>query len=280
MEQFRRKIMDALSLPFGLTSNSNIENSEKTSFFERLSAGIRHVADRIQKFVLSIVWGLAEIKDDPDALSKVIRGAGYLLLGAATLSGISYLPKLNTRLDHAVGLIDFAQVLSDFKFYFSGEFLQSNPLINLGRAAFVVANVGGAFLWLQELGVKCAFIAKTIGQTRVFNFLTKVPLGMIVTGAVGFGFAFFGADAIRRLVKNWNSTEENANVVRRQAWIDLAWCTAEVFGKCLIIGGLTASLPIVALGLVSVGLGLAAFLHSKVYSNQLKSSDKTPEVSQ
>lgn len=264
----------------GSIINDKIENLEKTPFFECLSAGIRHVADRIQKFVLSTVWALAEIKDDPDALSKVIRGVGYLLLGAATFRGVSFLPKLDTRLNNAVGLIDFAQILSDFKFYFSGEFLQCNPLINLGRAAFVVANVGGAFLWLQELGVKCTFIAKVIGQSRFFNVLTKVPLGMVVNGAIGCGFAFFGADAIRRLVKNWNCTEENANIVRRQAWIDLAWCTAEVFGKCLIIGGLTASLPIVALGLVSVGLGLAAFLHSRVYSDQLKSSEKTPEVSQ
>lgn len=248
-----------------------------------IDGGVQKLAGSVYSVAVNTLNVVAEVVEDPDALAKVFRGAGYVLYGLKEC-GVVVLTVFETRATEVVSLIDLVQIFGDLKYFATCGWRETEdkesdgvPYI-LGRVALAAADVGGVVLWVQEIGFDLASIAaKAIGRGRVFVFIMKVPLGTIITAFVGFGFAFLGADAIRKLWLARNQDDPDVNIRRVNALIDLGTSAIEVAGKVLVIAIAVSIVPatpvvcvvIAVLGVAAAGFGLTSFAFRVYYRDRL-----------
>lgn len=241
------------------------------------------LAGAVYAVVREVVNILNEMRNDCNAVAGFFRGVGYTLL-ALKERGVIVLSALDLRAASVVNLIDALQIFADLDYFLNRRWLDERGVRKVSyfdvvaHVALAIADVGGAVLWLEELGFALSKAVNAIGNVRVFRFVPLIPLGTIVTGVVGVGFAFLGADALWRLGKTFvtDEVDPNANPKRIKALLDLGWCAAEVVGKIIVVAGALSLIPaappvvIAALGITAAGFGLASFAYGVYNKKRLK----------
>lgn len=252
-----------------ITSNSGESaygNSKETSrgslggrIVEELKNAPRAVADAAMSVVVSTLEILNGIKNDANALAAFFRGVGYGIMGLQEFN-IRVLPKLDSRSAVTVNLIDALQIFADIDYFFNSRWKDDSALTIAGRVVLSIADVVGAAMWMEELGVGLSRAVAAIGQVRYFSFVPLIPLGTITTGFVGVGFLFLGANAAVDLYKMRHVTkaeDPNIQIRRLRCLMDLSAFSLEVIGKVTAIALATSIIPVALPGVVA-GLGLAA----------------------
>lgn len=267
------------------------ENLKKTSNgrsfhpIESLKSGTKYIARLIHSCAVRILDTLNSIKNDPDAFARLLRGV-CCSVDVLKDCGVSALPQVVSRVSDVVDFVDAIQIVNDVHYLVSGEWKEDSWFGRLSHAAFAVADVGGVAMWLDQMGLGLSQVVTAIGNVRHFSFVPLIPLGTILTGFVGVGFCFIGADAAHTLYKLRNVTEaedSKVNKKRIQAGIDLTWSAFEVVSKIMLIAAAASIIPvagpgvIAALAVISIGFGLASFAYRAYNSSQNKQVEDQKE---
>ena len=245
--------------------------------FKKIVKGFTDAGEGVLKGVKKVMIALGHIRSDRNAFANAI-GLGVNAFSAIEL-GIGkpgILQKFTSRFLMTNSIIDQFQVLDSIG-YFGARKWRANPeagkdkpdskLTIAGQACFFAASAGGLALFLGKVTLlSLSKISAAIGSLPVFGMVTRLGIGFgtMVTGVVGVGFAFFGANAIRKL-----ANKEIKGHERSQAKWDLAWCASEVALKSYIVagsiigGGFLNPIALLVLGSTAAGLGIASVLHSK-----------------
>jgi hypothetical protein len=219
------------------------------------------------------------------------------------------LSRFQLFIKHNVSFIDFVQLVSDVDYLAMGRFKEkrnengeivktrdSNFLIT-GKASILAADVGGALLWLQEMGfyklsnvaatmgevrlfsampqavssipvvrdlAQAHAIANVIGELRVFSFVKNLNCLFVTLRALDLAYACFAIDAGRRFF-----SAENINQ-KISAGLDFSSYLSELILSASLLAGATS---VVGLGLgasTCIGLALTSFLYRLAYANEIK----------
>lgn len=254
-------------------------NQTSDRFFNKIGKGISSIGSSVATVANHVFRCASTVKDDTTALAYFLRNVGHTLSGVTwARSGQPWGSKLSGRVGDAINFIDAIQVFSDIHYFASGQYKKDYKFTILGHVAFAVADAGCVLLWVEEMGIKLSRIAAEIGKNRYFSFVTKIPLGRLVSGAVVVGYAFFAADAIHRLVDPKLAHKQYRKEQVTKAWLDLAGCIASIAGTTLGLVGVTCVPVIAGLGIVSASFGLASFLYSHYNEKKLKPQELATEL--
>ncbi len=215
------------------------------------------------------IVGVADaLKKDTDGFYSVIQTVYYFVMGLEGIFGAAK-PFTLTLLQMAGGIavIDFFGDLVGIAYYWiSGDFIEDGSggkICNILAMFFLSgATIGGAVLWLAELGFySLDKAAAFIGSVPFFGTIATIGLAPIVCGAAAIGYVFLVGDALQSMAKANNSQQ----IIK--SGIDLISRTAHVFLYTVI--GATIIFPIapvisvpviVLLGITAKGMGVVGFV--------------------
>lgn len=260
---------------------------------ERCEKGFKTVREKANKgfdagrtVVIAGFRSISEIIKSCDALATALRMASYAIMGLKEC-GADVLKAFHGRSAVVVNLIDTIMILSDIEYFATGQYKKDHPLKVAGCVALAVADTLGVLMFIDELSHVFSNALSAIGNTRIMDFVSRIPVGGIVSGIVGVGFFFIGADALRTLYTTRNvsdADDKNINITRIKASLDLLRCGLEVTGKVIVVAAAFSIIPGVAPGVivliatfgVAAGVvGLASFLFGTFYEDELKASKET-----
>lgn len=187
------------------------------------------------------------IKDNSGAFYDAMKLASYGLMGIEAIRSASTPVTLTMQcLAGGVSIIDFVEVISTAHYFINGGVVKDAKEKQIckiiGTSIFSFGVLGGAFLWLAELGfVQLGAVAMTVGST-------------LVSGFCAGGYAFYAGHAIIEIIQAKNGLQ------RTKAVIDLISRVASV-ALCVLfmIPGINVW-AFVTLGLVAKGLSVVSFL--------------------
>lgn len=247
---------------------------------------------------------IAEPTTNTDALATVFRKINNHVL--ALVEKIRHIPgyfdSFRKSLGNTINCIDFLQTATSIHYFFSKQFLKDSKAFVAARVGILIADVGGAVLWLRSMGFSVfSKTAETVGNFRVFGFvpkvisvipglrnieavkncaqaignlrifspLAKIPLGFVVTRALALGYTFFAIDAFKRMIN-----KESATCEKRQAAIEFARFVGEVLLDALILAGVTSIVGLGVAGGTVAGLALGTILHKMYYTKELTAAQQ------
>lgn len=211
--------------------------------------------------------------------------------------------KLSELLRRNVAIIDCVQVAGDIDYFVNGRFHQDTKAIVAARVSMMVANVGGALLWLESMAFfslsKAAAavgevkvfgfvpkvissvpglrdlttlqnLAKGFGEVRVFSVVAKISPLFITLRALDFMYAFFAFDAAQRLANADNIHK------RTSAGLDLSSYLAELAISAMVFAGVTNIVGLGVVGGVCITLTLSSFIYRITHEKQLKQEPQLP----
>ncbi len=107
-------------------------------------------------------------------------------------------------------------------------------------------------------------IAESIGNVHVFGVFNKLSLGYIAERFLGLTYAFFAADAIRRLI------QPGTAVQKKFAGIELASSVSEVGLNVMTAVGVTNIIGLGILGTVCLSLAVTRFVYNHFHEKEIK----------
>lgn len=230
----------------------------------------RDIGNGLQIGAKKVAEGFASVFKDANAFGRLLR------LGINTFSAIEMVigkpgafSRASERFLNTESVIDSLQAIDSVGYFVSRKDREDSISNVLSNAAFLAAGVGTIVLFLGEVTlINLSKIGESLGRLPVFGMMKVAgfSLGNLVTGAIGIGFLFAGADAIHRVIHSDNRFD------RTKAWLDLAWSIAEVAKCTLMLVGLTNPVVLLTFGSVAAGLGITAFLYGISVEEQKKST--------
>ena len=143
----------------------------------------------------------------------------------------------------------------------AGQFWNGTTPENMERTIGTVANLCATALFLEELEViELAQLSEAIGNTKIFNVLTKYPLANI---ALGLGSAAHVV-SVYNTYNAWKADQGQSPNKLHEKRLNLAGAVSDVALDALLLAG-TTSVPLLACvggGLV-LPIGLATTDHKK-----------------
>lgn len=214
------------------------------------------------------IKALANIKDDPSTLVKGIKLIGLGIMAHRIDSGdFTWQQPVAVRINANSNLIDTLGIFDDANFFISGKYKEENAFESLSNSFFLKADIGGFMLWLDELKItNFAKLSESFGLRAAY-------FGTSLTATAGLGFAAMGASSIYKLAQEFQ--KPNPNQVRiRQNLIKLAWSSAEVASKTLLVLAATnlfviGGMGLIALSAVATTIGIISFVHSRRFANKI-----------
>lgn len=284
--------MKASTVPLNLAvPHKTVKNDETTkSWFGRTVTACSDAIKSIPSYLVNGVKNTNTVSSAVNPLAAIGRKLPYTLkLIEHTVDKPGLYLKLTKAIKLATGSLDAWSILSDVHYFHNGEWKKDGSGAAAGRAAILVANTGGALLWLEQLkffnlasvagkiGNAKVFsfvpkviaavpvlakyptllkIAKSIGELRIFSLIAKISVNTVAMGALLLGYSMLAADAIYRFVKAANP------FAKISAALDASNYVAEIaVGTMAILG---ASVPVIGIGAsICVIMGIASFLYRK-----------------
>lgn len=222
---------------------------------------------------------------------------------------------VQTFIKRQVAFIDFVQVVCDVEYFVRGRFKEkvnekgeiekprdALPVIG-GRFSFMVADMCGAALWLNEMGFislsKAAAaigearvfsvvpkvissipvlrdisglqkVANAIGEFRLFSFVKSTSLVFVTLRAIDLGYALFAVDAARRLATASNS------YAKISAGLDLSSYLAELTLSAILLAGVTNVVGLGIAGATCITLAVTSLLYSINNEDKIKQKSLLP----
>ena len=217
--------------------------------------------------------------------------------------------KIARILVNYISFVDFVQLARDIDYFVNARWKglhdEKGGMISKreGIAAIaanvmsLVADVGGALLWLEEMaffslstaatavgnvrifGVLPKVIAlvpglrdmktltqaaEALGNLRVFSFVTKVSPLFITLRALDLMYVFFTIDTVQKLMHAKNDCQKMSEGLYLSSYI------SELTLSALVMAGVTNPIGLGVAGATCLTLALAAFLYRKTHEEILK----------
>lgn len=283
-----------------VTNNNQLHNKpqiEKSGCLkgrEYFSCLAKQVGKKIYDTTHLTLRSFSWIASDANALAsvgrkfdkQVVRSLEYMMRMPGCLC------KLQGSVNHAVGLIDSAQVLADVHYFNTKQYLNDRIYGVASKVFFTVADVTGAMLWLQEMhffnlgqisvaisnirvfsfvpkaaaatsrlfginSLRLAGVAAYVGEIRIFKFVKGVSIGFISCRALTLAYILAAADSVHRLMVTETRTEKT------QAALDLAAYLSELVLDGLMTFGVANLTVVGGAGVVAICLVAASFVYRK-----------------
>lgn len=254
-----------------------------------------HVGNKLTELPSYILTVAKHASDDTNMTATFFRKTNNQLIHVvAHVRGLpaDTWSKFREGMQGLIGIVDFFQLAVEID-YFTGRKLQDDyakgkTAIIAGHVGFTTAEIGGGTLWLNDLGfidlgkisAKVAdtkvlsFIPKlvaaipgirnwtalqrlanTIGDLRIFSFVTKISLLSVTLRALALGYLFFAIDALQRMIDPVRSQIEKISA----GW-DFTALSSELILDALVLAGVTniwglgaAAAAAVVFGTISLG---------------------------
>jgi hypothetical protein len=207
-----------------------------------------------------------------------------------------------------VAFIDFVQMASDVYYFGCGKFREERNekgeitkqadagVLVAAKVSLSLANTGGNFLWLNEMGFfslsKAAAaigevrlfgivpkavasipalremsslqsVAKSIGEFKAFGFIKHVSLLPLVLRGLDLGYALLAIDASNRLAVAIN----DAQVI--SASLDLSAYLSELVLSAMVLIGITNVISLGLAGATCIALAASSFLYRATHQQEI-----------
>ncbi|MCB1111387.1 MAG: hypothetical protein H7A37_01180 [Chlamydiales bacterium] len=239
-----------------MTSAAALELTQTTVY----SPNFRETVGRLGKASITLI-------EETSGLYHLAQLVGYLYKGCEKLLGaLPMFTEPQLLLGRMTTTIELFDLFGFADYWMTGKFKDDRPCAITGMAMMTFATVGGAALWLGEIGIPA-----------VAEIAAEIGLGVMVTAGVTAGYAFLAADAIVGIVVAKNSAQ------RTQAILKLVSYTADaglhvvvliMFIPGVNIPGAIACGIIIPLGIVAKGFAIGSFIFSKAYDAEIKNKTK------
>lgn len=227
--------------------------------------------------VQKVVEGANAVKNDTDGFYRALQTSYY---GCKAIEGIVDTAKPLAQIAGGLNVIDFGDLIFVANYWINGEFIsdaKEGRFCNiLGTIAIGGAVIGGAMMWLFELGFGAlSSFAAAVGSIPIFGTAVKaiasVGLGPIVCVSVAIGYFCLAGDSLQRIIQS-DVKEE-----RIKAGIELVSRIADAALHILMIVPGIGLPAIVVLGLVAKGTSLSAFLYGH-FTKETVAEKKKPKI--
>lgn len=226
--------------------------------FREIGEGISDGAKGVFEGARKVVMAFGQVRCNASAFSRALGLSvnAFSAMGMAFGTAGAYAAAAK-RFVVTRNIIDTVQVLGPVSYFGQGKYRAESIYNSLSNAAFLFAGTLGVVNLLSEVSlVNLAKVSDAFGKIPVLGQAAGfVSLGSVITGAVGIGFAFLGADAIKRIV----TEEERAEKAR--GWVDLAWSVSEVALSVFMLSGCTSVPGMLILGSTALTLGISSYLY-------------------
>ncbi len=248
------------------------------------------VREKLKIFFIDLFHAIADAFNEHSRLGKIFKFSINVLNGIAYAVGSAF---------HGAGLLkvlniadnfnDCLDLILDADHFINGKFKDKEGKVNkfslVANLAFLVADVGGIVLWLNDLAlINLAKISASIGKgfsklasalgpgltkftqvvTRTHPFIAKtavkfaakVTLINVIRGLVGVAFLALAINEVRNIVSAVK--ERNIQKVVNSS-LYLTSYIAEIALKVLALASCTCVPGLITVGCIAAGFGLAAF---------------------
>ncbi|HEV8051751.1 MAG TPA: hypothetical protein VGP47_04590 [Parachlamydiaceae bacterium] len=281
-----------------------------------LSYGVSKASDGIVTVAQKMFSSMNYIFSDTSATAGFFRKFDHHILRFLEHVGNApgKLSIAHTHIRRNVAFIDFVQVIADVEYFVRGKFKASvnekgeikprdtNAVIG-GKFSFMVADMCGALLWLNEMsfislskaataiGEARVFnvvpkiissipvlrdmsglqkVAKAVGEFRLFSFVKNTSMLFVTLRAIDLGYALFAIDAGRRLLNASN------DIQKISASLDLSSYLAELTLSAIMLAGVTNVVGLGIVGITCVTLAVTSALYRAKHEDQIKPKSLLP----
>jgi hypothetical protein len=271
-----------------------------------IESGISEIGKVIYSVAQKTFWSASVLAADSFMIATIGRKLSNQVLNLCEyIKGApGSLLKFAQIIKHSVAAIDFVQIASDVHYFvFSKGASHADGLTLTGRIALFAANIGGALLWLQDMGFivlkntaaklgevrlfsfvpkaissipvvrefkALQTVAKAIGELHVFNFVKKLSLLPLVLRGLDIGFACFAVDAAMKL---WKA---DSQVKAVSMALDLSTYLSELFLSAIIYVGVTNVVALGVAGTACIAFATFSYLYKAGYEKELKHVPEVP----
>jgi hypothetical protein len=224
--------------------------------------------------ISSSVDALDKIKNDTSSTLKLCRFSRYVLIGLEHNHQSINIINLRSKFEISRNVLDSFLFIGDLDYWINSRYKKEGEPINkmslLGNAVFTAVDFGSVLSWLNNLKIlDLGGIANAIGKVPILKIITNTSLSTYLGLGAVIGITFFAADALKRTVNAQNKEQ------RIKAFIDVTGCVTRIALVTFTLSGGTNVPTLVALGILSGGMGLGAFLYSEYHKEALKTVKPT-----
>ncbi len=265
-----------------------------------ISNKLQQVIGGVNNAVVFLFSSIKFINNDVNKFEQCCTKLGsYVIVMIEQLSNApNYFSKLKRVLGATADNLNLVMLIGSIDYFFNARFQGQDKLTIAAMTTLAVVNVGGALMWLQQMGFcTLSTIAAAIGEVRVFSFvpaivsnipflsnytslqafavrlgearifscITSISIGTFVSKTLMLCYGFLAVEAFTRLF-----TQGETTVYKTAAGLDAIHYVAEV-----VFGGLVLSSAVGTIGLGITGGGclfltLTAFIYNITHSEELK----------
>lgn len=254
--------------------------------------------------------GIQLIASDSNAIAAVFRKLDQHVLRFCEYiaDAKGEFGRCSTFIRSQVAFIDFAQIAADVHYFGCGRFKEQRneqgkvikekdaDLIVAAKVSFGLANTGGGFLWLEEMGFfslsKAAAslgevrlfsivpkavssipvlrdisslqtVAKAVGEFRAFGFLKNMNCLFLVLRGLDLGYALLAIDASNRLANARNDAQMIS------ASLDLSSYLSELVLSAMLLVGVTNIISLGLGGMTCITLAASSFLYRATHDKEI-----------
>lgn len=280
-----------------------------TNILHQVRASIKKVADVAFRTFSDTLLVTKEILNDSGNAGTVIRKISKDLLIFVEMyrSTPGFFDKLREGVKDMGGFMDVVLVAADANYFLKGSFVEDTKSYVAARLAMVVADVGGALLWFEEMGffdlTKVAqslgevrlfkyvpaivehipviknmeiaqHVAESLGEVKIFSVLTKISLEKVVNSSVCLVFGFLTLDAFLKM----QDTSEAHKYLKTVLGIDSAYYAAELALTLAAFVGVTNVFGLGVLAASCVGLCVGKVVYSVIHKEQLANDKEAQRI--